>query len=156
MQISIIIDTREQTPWSFPTVAATVRFAKLSAGDYALEGDHRFAIERKSMDDFCGTVSSGWKRFLREIARMDGHEARVIIVEGRLLDCCFWEKADGELVAPCHNHHMLWPQFIMRQIAQLALMRVAVLFAEDPHIASALAYHILHARAEQLKGLFDA
>ena len=79
--LRIIIDTREQRPWRFPPEAAFVRRGTLSAGDYALEEDTAFAIERKSLDDFIGTVSTGWERFQRELERMGGYAARCVIVE---------------------------------------------------------------------------
>ena len=61
---AIIIDTREQRPWVFPAYVA-VRVDTLKQGDYALEGDDRYAIERKSLEDFIGTIFSGWERFKR-------------------------------------------------------------------------------------------
>jgi ERCC4-type nuclease len=82
--LKIIIDTREQSPWSFPPECAVTVRGTLSAGDYAIYGDDSFAIERKSLDDFLGTISSGWERFQRELKRMESASfpARIIIVEG--------------------------------------------------------------------------
>ena len=54
-EFRIIIDTREQTPWSFPP-EIPVEIGTLKTGDYALAGDDAFAIERKSKDDFLGTI----------------------------------------------------------------------------------------------------
>ena len=148
--ISIIIDSREQTPWAFPKELATVRVAKLDAGDYALENDPGFAIERKSLDDFAGTISSGWQRFEREIDRMRGWPVKVTIVEGRLLDCCFYET-DSDLQGPAHNHFMLRPQFILKQIARLTMKGMTILFAESADIAAGLGYAILKERAKDLE-----
>ena len=75
--LRIVIDTREQQPWHFPRHLAAVSRGTLSAGDYALEGDRGFAIERKSLPDFVGTISSGWERFRRELERMPAGAARV-------------------------------------------------------------------------------
>jgi len=151
--LSIIIDSREQAPWSFPSSHVAARIAKLEAGDYALEGDAAFAIERKSLDDFAGTISSGWERFGREIGRMSEHTTKVVIVEGRLLDLCFWEDAAGALHSPSHNHFRVNPQFVMTQVARLTMAGVSVLFAENAEIAAALAYAVLRERANQIKGV---
>lgn len=147
--LRIIIDSREQTPWAFPPELATCRVQCLSAGDYALEDDPGFAIERKNLDDFAGTISSGWQRFNRELARMENFAAKVIIVEGLLIDCCFYEHEE-ELVPPQHNHFMVTPQFILKQIGGLTMENVSVLFAGTADIAAGLAYAILKERAERL------
>jgi ERCC4-type nuclease len=90
--LSIVIDTREQAPWGWEPHLATTRVQGLAAGAYALEIDCeqvkrretlavRFAVERKSLDDFLGTISTGWERFQRELDRMELFPARVVIVE---------------------------------------------------------------------------
>ncbi len=147
--INIIIDTREQTPWAFPRELATVQSCKLDAGDYALAEDPGFAIERKSLDDFAGTISSGWQRFERELDRMRLFPVQVMIVEGKLLDCCFWET-DDHLHEPIHNHFRVQPQFVLRQIACLTMRGVSVLFADNADVAAGLGYAILKERAQGL------
>jgi len=143
------MDSREQLPWSFPPDVYCIR-RHLPTADYALEGDTEFAIERKSLDDFLGTISTGWERFLREIKRMDGWKAKVIIVEGDFASCCFHCK-EGEIIPPDHNHPRLLPQFICKRIGELSLMEVSVLFAGNPGQACALAYHIFKLRMEELE-----
>jgi ERCC4-type nuclease len=83
----IIIDTREQTPWTFPAGHPTVR-AKLEYGDYSLEGyQHQFAIERKSLADYVGSITQGRERFMREIeGGTCSLEYFCIIVEGSYAD----------------------------------------------------------------------
>lgn len=150
MDLSIVIDTREQAPWSFEGYA-DVRVGTLKTGDYALDGDMSFAIERKSLDNFLGTISSGWNRFLREIGRMDaaGFVAKVVIVEGDFERVCYSER-DGELIPPRHRHPMLTPQFVAKRIAELSLSGVSVLFAGNSEYAAGLAYHIFKERANDL------
>ncbi len=76
---TVVVDTREQLPLDLP--ARTVR-AKLNCGDYGLEPvhDQGIYIERKSLNDFIGTLSdrqcregddnsSNLARFTREVAR---------------------------------------------------------------------------------------
>ena len=140
--LRVVIDTREQRPWAFPPDLAEVSRGTLRTGDYALAGDDAFAIERKSLDDFLGTISSGWERFLREIGRMEGagFAARCVIVEADFEACCFHQTAAGELVPPAHSHQQLSPRFVARRIAELSFMGVSVLFAGCADYAAALAY----------------
>jgi len=145
--INIVIDTREQTPWSFDTAFANVRMDTLRTGDYALDGDTCFAIERKSLDDFLGTISSGWARFCKEIYRAKEAQfpAFPIIVEGALSSVCF-KELDGQVAAPAHNHPRLSPAFVVKRIAELTLMGCQVIFAERPEYASAIALKLLQQR----------
>lgn len=149
-QLNIIVDTREQAPWSFSAGMAECSRGTLKTGDYALKGDDAFAIERKSLDDFLGTISTGWPRFCRELNRMDeaGFPAKVIIIESEFSAICFSE--DGK--PPRHNHPMLTPQFIVSRIASLTMRGASVLFADSPDFAAAVAYSILKKRYEALNG----
>jgi DNA excision repair protein ERCC-4 len=84
---TIIIDTREQAPYSFdPRLAATVRRA-LPAGDYSVEGlEERVAVERKSRDDFVSTVIHGRERFRNELRKLAGYRTACVVVEAGVLD----------------------------------------------------------------------
>lgn len=147
--MDITIDTREQTPWAFPIDLAETARGTLSEGDYALTGDDGFAIERKSLSDFLGTISSGWKRFIRELGRMDnkGFPVKVIIVESDVTNCFFSENG----LPPQHDHPQLTPQFIAKRVAQLIYdHRCSVLFASSPHVAAALAIQIFRRRQKAL------
>lgn len=150
-ELRIIIDTREQTPWSFPP-EIPVEVGTLKTGDYALAGDDAFAVERKSGSDFLGTISTGWGRFCRELNRMDaaGFPAKVIIVECNFREFCFSERT-GEIIPPDHEHYMLTPQFVIKRIAQLSMRGAAALFAGNADFASALALAILLERHERLQ-----
>ena len=55
---SIIIDSREQLPWSFPE-EFTVKKDSLPTGDYSLDGmTDLITIERKSLQDMVSGASS--------------------------------------------------------------------------------------------------
>lgn len=150
-KLQVIIDTREQAPWAFDPGRVETTIGTLRTGDYALAGDGGFGIERKSLDDFLGTISTGWPRFCRELNRMDeaGWVAKVIIVEGDYATLTFHE-ADGELIPPSHRHWMLTPQFVERRIAELTMRRVSVLFAKDASLAAGLAAAIFRIRRDQI------
>ena len=147
----IIIDTREQRPWSFPP-QINVEVATLHTGDYALKGDQGFAIERKSGDDFCGTISTGWHRFCKELNRMDESHfvAKVIVVECDFETFCYRIR-QGVIIPPDHEHTKVSPQFVMKRIAQLLMRGVAVLFAGNANYASAIALRLFYEREEQLR-----
>jgi len=80
----VISDTREQAPLhlSIPT-----RNETLKVGDYALAAPHDLGIriERKSLGDFCGTLSG------RKVERKGGRKGT-----GRTEDCAF-DRFDREL-----------------------------------------------------------
>lgn len=79
----IIVDSREQVPWTFEHDGSiSVVRAKLNAGDYSVRGfETRIAIERKSLDDWVGTVMRERTRFYRELELLRGYEHRWVIVE---------------------------------------------------------------------------
>jgi hypothetical protein len=161
MPLDIIIDTREQAPWAWEPNQATTRVHGLAAGDYALSDDCyplddkrktlgvKFAIERKSLDDFIGTISTGWERFGRELERMAQFPAKVMIVEGNFEECCFVTDSGGKERGPMHNHPRITPPFVAKRISELTLRRVSVLFAGDAGLAAGLAWSIFHERAKQ-------
>jgi len=156
--LHIIIDTREQTPWAWDRNDAVTHIDALAAGDYALQSDCeavrgrktlavRFAIERKSLEDFLGTISAGWDRFQRELIRMESFPARVVIVEGDFASVCFKDGVDG-IEPPDHNHPRLTPLFVARRVSELTMMGVCVLFAGDAQLAAGLAYRIFRRRQD--------
>lgn len=147
--LNVIVDTREQRPWAFSPDAIQVTRGTLSTGDYALDGDAHFAIERKSLGDFLGTIGTGWPRFVREVKRMQDFVARVIIVEADYEMLCFRRDAQGNLLAPDHEFSKLTPGFVQRRIAELTLRGVSVLFARNAELAAGLATECLKVRDQQ-------
>lgn len=149
--LKIIIDTREQAPWSFDPGQAVTQIGTLKTGDYALVGDQaNFAIERKSLDDFLSTISSGQKRFQKEIVRMRDFPAKVIIVEGDFATVCFAEDESG-LHPPEHLHYKLYPRFVSKRIAEMTLMGICILFAGNAEFASVLALQIFAERKKNIE-----
>ena len=150
----IIIDTREQNPWHFGELAEVSR-GTIRQGDYCLAGDpDQFSVERKSLDDFIGTISSGWERFRRELDRMKATGmARIIIVEGDLESCCFRKTEAGQIVKPEHNHYKIQPAFVFLRIAEMSYSGVSVIFAGGRDYAAYLCWRILKLREEELSGV---
>lgn len=84
--IRLVQDTREQAPLDFsrwPEVVVEV--GTLRAADYSLRGlEDRFGIERKSVSDLVGSVTSGRERLVRELEILRGFNLAVLVVEGDL------------------------------------------------------------------------
>jgi DNA excision repair protein ERCC-4 len=89
----VVIDTREQSPYSFAGLKAdasdgggeliiTTRRGTLRSGDYSVRGhERRVAVERKSLADLYGTLGSGRDRFERELQRLAGYHYAAVVVE---------------------------------------------------------------------------
>lgn len=75
----VIIDTREQKPYSFPPDWLVIHRA-LPSGDYSLLGmEDRLAIERKSENDLLGCIFT--PRFERELQRLADYEWAFLVME---------------------------------------------------------------------------
>ena len=88
---TIIIDTREQKPLKF---LVNTKVECLKFGDYALESNKGLVIERKSLTDFVGTLSSrNIERFEREIVRAaEANSYIVVLVEESMNRCLAFDK----------------------------------------------------------------
>ena len=84
-----IVDTREQLPLELPLRTIT---DTLPTGDYSVSGfEDLICCERKSLPDLIGCMTSGRKRFERELQRMKAYDARCVVVEAH------WKQLrDGE------------------------------------------------------------
>lgn len=70
-----LCDTREQLPLDLPDM----QIQKLSVGDYTLEGSNIY-VERKSLNDFIGTLSKGYERFQRELDRCKENNYYLVVL----------------------------------------------------------------------------
>ena len=84
----ILHDTREQTPYTFDRYSdVTVQSASLTTADYTLAGlQDRIGLERKSLADLTGTLTSGRDRFKRECERGKGLDYFALIIEASMED----------------------------------------------------------------------
>ena len=82
---TIIVDTREQTPYSFERFRsdfATVDRGALMSGDYSLKGfETNIQIERKSLQDLVNTIIHNRQRFVMELIRLHQAEFSCVIIE---------------------------------------------------------------------------
>lgn len=88
--MKIVIDSREQIPYGFaPPRYADVEVVRdsLSTGDYSLIGmTDLIALERKSLSDLTGTLTTGRDRFRRECERGRGLQYFGLIIEASIDD----------------------------------------------------------------------
>lgn len=85
--LRIIIDSREQTPWTFDRFPVETVSRKLDTGDYTIEGfEDVFVIERKSIDDLTRSLGVDRTRFLNEIKRSQDLAEFAVYVESPYSD----------------------------------------------------------------------
>lgn len=98
--VTILIDSREQKPYQFSPHIASARVA-LPAGDYSIAGQEtRFAIERKSLDDWLHTIIHDRKRFVMELCRLSTYQRAFIVVEANWPDILQGKYARANHIAP--------------------------------------------------------
>ena len=84
-KIIVVVDTREQESYSFPTEHFLTQRHALSAGDYSLAGyEHEIAVERKSLDDFVHTIIRERERFRKELEKLALYRHACVVVEASL------------------------------------------------------------------------
>lgn len=101
--LTVIIDSREQEPYGFnPRLITPVR-AALPAGDYSVAGlEQSVAVERKTLEDFVGTVTRARDRFYRELERFQSYARACVVVEADLEDVLAGRYRGG-----AHPHSIL-------------------------------------------------
>ena len=81
--MKILIDSREQLPYSF---SVPTRTATLPTGDYSISGaENLVAIERKTASDLIGSLTRGRDRFERELHRGMALKYFALVVESSLM-----------------------------------------------------------------------
>ncbi len=85
-KITVIVDTREQKPFCFKAdPSVTTVHAKLDAGDYSVAGfEATVAVERKTLEDFAGSITRNRGRFFREIGKLSKMTHSCVVVEDDL------------------------------------------------------------------------
>ena len=121
MDMTILVDSREQKPWDFSGYATsdlsihTVRCA-LNIGDYSLLDYPNLAIERKSLNDLIGTLSSNTRRerfkqeiFYRATAR---GVILIVVIEGSIADVLQkkynWGTHPHSILMTCQHWSRYW------------------------------------------------
>lgn len=126
---TIIIDTREQTPFSFEGLATVRR--TLNAGDYSIEVDgeswgDRVAVERKSKNDAWSCVGDGRPRFERCLVRLAALDRAAIVIE-----CSLTNMA----IAPLQVKRVTPATAVGSYISWSMQYRLPVFFCDTRHFA---------------------
>lgn len=80
--MTIIIDTREQTPFSF---SYPISRKTLIAGDYSILGfEDKIAIERKALGDLTSCVGKDRNRFIKQMEVLSFFHRKYLVIEANL------------------------------------------------------------------------
>jgi ERCC4-type nuclease len=148
--LKIRVDTREQTPLDFSAHGAETVRGTVGTFDYAIEGDQNlFAIERKSLSDFVGSVvmQDAYRRELEKIRRAK---------EVGMLRVYYVIEADYQDVYT-YNYgrfktNKVTPKLVYKRWRELSHQHgVHVVWAGDPVGAAWAIYLLLKSRIEELK-----
>jgi hypothetical protein len=145
----IWVDSREQYPLVFETI--TPKIKKLDYGDYMFANNEwtgKISIERKSLSDFLGTLSSGYERFKRELKRAQDDNAYVIILVEETLERSLDYKNLGLL-----NYRVnISPDYIFHRVRELnqEFKDIQFLFVNS-HNAAAIMVEKLFSYGAQIK-----
>ena len=97
--MTIIIDTREQTPWEWDDIPTEV--STLKTGDYSIKGfENEISIERKKTIELYTVTGRDRERFVRELERLSTFDYAAIIIEGTLKEACTDGETRGSSVSP--------------------------------------------------------
>lgn len=125
---TIYVDTREQKPlkFNFPIEVKTLKFGDYSFSDR--EATCNCYVERKSLQDFIGTLSGGFDRFCREIERARDSDANLIVV----VESDFKNVAAFPYLREVHKKIKATPEYIMHNVRDIIqkYQHVQFLFVE--------------------------
>jgi len=132
--VTITVDRRERYAWRFADYEVETERRELPVGDYGVFHDGRLvaAIERKSVEDLAGSLTSGELALV--LAELSALPRAMLVVEGRLSD----------LVKTTDR---VRPGWLLNLVAalQVEFPRVTWCFAETGKLAQDLAYRWLAA-----------
>jgi hypothetical protein len=138
--MAIEVDTREQRPYDFGGRAMELRRVALFAGDYAVRGSTGVvaAVERKTVDDFVSSATSGALGFA--MADLSALPAAAVVIETHY----------SALIA----HPRVRPAFMADLLARLQVRspNVPIVYAEDRRLAEDWTYRFLAAAWSQNGG----
>jgi hypothetical protein len=107
----ILVDTREQKPLVFKDIKTESK--KLEFGDYSF--DEKLCVERKSLNDFVSTLSSGFERFSKEVFRAVWNDGYIVVV----VDCDI-NKFLSFNYSKVGRYSKVSPEFIFHRMRELS------------------------------------
>ena len=138
---TIIVDTREQQPWSFSNY--TIANRKLDTGDYSIEGlEDTLCIERKkSVSEFANNIVES--RFKDVIMRMSQLKYSFLLLEFDLKDVLIY-PVGSTVPKKMWDKIKISPAFLIKNLLDLELFHnIKVVFCGNSSNAEKMAEHIL-------------
>ena len=135
---TIVVDSREQDPlsFSFPTITDG-----LSTGDYSIAGlEDDFAVERKSISDLVGSLTSGRDRFMRELQRLQAYPFKRLLIIG----------SEEEVAKGKWKHTKANPTAILHSLHSIEAKGIPVAYASNAVLAASLVERWAFWRARQI------
>lgn len=143
----IVIDSREQEPFSFEGYPVEIERGTLTTGDYSVPGfEDRVAVERKSLGDLLGCLTHDRERFTRELERLRGYESTVVVVEAP-----FDALADGR-----YRSRMKPASAVQSVISIVQAYRMPFWFAGDRRSAERFVFDFLRHFCRHTEARFAA
>ena len=81
---TIVVDSREQLPFTFDGLPVRTVRQKLDVGDYAMLNLPGCVVERKAPGDLLSCIAGGRDRFVRELERLQELDFSAVVCEGTL------------------------------------------------------------------------
>ena len=131
--LHIIIDSREQEPYTFAGMNATVEVGTLTTGDYSLRGFPLCGVERKELDDLINCLCDDRARFSRELLRLHAFDACAIVVEAP--ESAIHQKLYRSKFDPVSA----WQSILSISFR----LRIPFFFADDRHHAERITFNCL-------------
>lgn len=137
----IIVDTREQQPWSFENHAVSNK--KLDTGDYSIEGlENILGIERKkSVSEFANNITES--RYQDVVLRLSQLKYSFLLLEFDLEDVLIY-PIGSTVPKRMWGKIKISPAFLMKNILELELTHnIKVMFCGNASNAQKMAEYIL-------------
>jgi hypothetical protein len=137
---TIIIDTREQQPWTFDNYAKAHK--KLDTGDYSIEGlEHLLTIERKkSSSEFATNIVES--RFKDVVMRLSQFKYSFLLLEFDLQDLLIY-PIGSTVPKRMWDKVKITPSFLIKNIIELQLNHnIKVMFCGSASNAEKIAEFI--------------
>lgn len=123
---TILVDSREQNPLAFTFPKITTG---LPTGDYSVAGlEDDFCVERKSIPDLVGSLTSGRERFMRELQRLQAYPFKRLLIIG----------SEEEIAKARWSHSKANPTAILHSLYSIEARGVPVVFTQSPSTAATL------------------
>lgn len=138
---TIIVDTREQQPWTFSHYITASK--KLDAGDYSIEGlENILAIERKkSVNEIANNITES--RFKDAISRLAQHKYSFLLLEFDIEDILNY-PIGSNLPKRLWDKVKISPAFLMKHVLDWQIFHnIKVIFCGSSSNAEKVAEFIL-------------